>query len=375
MKWDLVRAIVNKDFKEFKKNKYILYTLVAFPIVFLIVVPMSIIGPILALGGLDVNPSEVAGPPVLAIAHDLNQTGLDKLEHNLTQNETLMLHGYHVRNVTVSNIVLNGTWIENSRLDYVTVRHCRLNNVTIEHGQVYNTYLEDSELRSGFLTGSWGHNVTVTADVYQKENTIADIVDPNAFHVSDLIDIMSSTVMMMFVLIPSATPAVISSFSIIGEKKARSLEPILATPISDTELLMGKVMASFIPTIVTTFGAYALFAVLMQAVAGATLGVNMALTPILLIGVFVLAPLVCVLSIVANVFISSKVNDIRAAQQLGSLVVLPLIFLFMIPVTGAATLGPVIVIVMAVIVAIVDVGLMWFTLKVFNRENILVNWS
>ena len=61
--------------------------------------------------------------------------------------------------------------------------------------------------------------------------------------------------------------------------------------------------------------------------------------------------------------------------QLGSLVVLPLIFLFMIPMTGAATLGPAIVLVMALIVGIVDVGLMWFTLKVFNRENILVNWS
>ena len=375
MKWDLVRAITGKDFKEFKKNKYILYTLVSFPLVFAIVVPLSIIGPVLALGGLVVNPTDVPGPPSLSEAHDLNQTGLDNLQHNLTQNETLMLHGYHMRNVIISNIILNGTWVENSTLDYVIIRHCRLTNVTIEHGQVYNTYLENSEIHYGEVSASWGHNVTVTQDVAQTENTIADLVDPAAFQVQEFMDIMTSTIMMMFVLVPSATPAIISSFSIIGEKKARSLEPILATPISDLELLMGKVFASFIPTILPTFGAYALFAILMQALAGATGGVNMAFTPVLLIGVFVLAPLVCVLSIVANVFISSKVNDIRAAQQLGSLVVLPLIFLFMIPMTGAATLGPAIVLVMALIVGIVDVGLMWFTLKVFNRENILVNWS
>jgi ABC-2 type transport system permease protein len=375
MKWDLVRAIIGKDFKEFKKNKYILYTLVTFPIIFSIVVPMSIIGPILAMGGLVVDPTDVPGPPTMAIAHDINQTGLDKLQHNLTQNETLMLHGYHIRNVIISNIILNGTWIENSTLDYVIIRHCRLTNVTIGHGQVYNTYLENSEILYGEISGSWGHNVTVTLDVAHTENTISDIVDPGAFKIQDFIDIMSSTVMMMFVLVPSATPAIISSFSIIGEKKARSLEPILATPISDIELLMGKVLASFIPTIIPTFAAYALFAILMQVLAGTSVGVNMAFTPILLTGVFVLAPLVCVLSIVANVFISSKVNDIRAAQQLGSLVVLPLIFLFMIPITGAATFGPVIVLAMALFVGIADAGLMWFTLKVFNRENILVNWS
>jgi ABC-2 type transport system permease protein len=180
---------------------------------------------------------------------------------------------------------------------------------------------------------------------------------------------------MMFVLIPSATPTIISSYSIIGEKKNKSLEPILATPISDLELLMGKILASFLPTIGTTFGAFVVFSIIMGFISMPILGFNIAFEPTLLLGVFLLAPLVCMLSIVANVFISSKVNDIRAAQQLGSLVVLPLIFLFMIPIMGLATLGPVVLVLMALILGLVDGALMYLTVKVFNRENILVNWS
>ncbi len=375
MRWNFVRAIVRKDFMEFKKNKYILYTLATFPIVFAIIMPLTLLTPILLVGGIDFNSVEPAGPPKLAITHDLNQTEYNLLKTEMSPNETLMLKGYHIRNIDASYIILNGTWIENSTLDYVIIRNCRLNNVTISHGQVYNSYLVDSSIGQGDLLDSWGHNVTVTTEVTSFNIKIADLSDPNAIDINALITTLVATVLMMFVLIPSATPTIISSYSIIGEKKNKSLEPILATPISDLELLMGKILASFLPTIGTTFGAFVVFSIIMGFISMPILGFNIAFEPILLLGVFLLAPLVCMLSIVANVFISSKVNDIRAAQQLGSLVVLPLIFLFMIPIMGLATLGPMVLVLMALILGLVDAGLMYFTVKVFNRENILVNWS
>lgn len=375
MRWDFVFAIVRKDFMEFRKNKYILYTLATFPIVFAIIMPLTILSPILLVGGIDFAPVTPGPPPKLDIVHDLNQTGFTYLKKNLDQNETLMLSGYHIRNIDASYAVFNDTWIENSTLNYVIIHDCRLNNVTITNGQVYNSYLADSSMTDGELKDSWGRNVTVSTDVTTSNNKIADLKDPNALTLHDLISYLLSVVLMMFVLIPSATPTIISSFSIIGEKKSKSLEPILATPISDLELLVGKILASFIPTIVTTFAAFGVFSTIMYFISVPILGFNIAFEPVLLIGVFMLAPLVCILSIVANVFISSKVNDIRAAQQLGSLVVLPLIFFFMVPITGAATLGPLVLILMALVVGLFDALLMYFTVKVFNRENILVNWS
>ena len=58
---------------------------------------------------------------------------------------------------------------------------------------------------------------------------------------------------MYFVLIPSILPSIIASYSFVGEKIEKSLEPLLATPTTDGELLLGKSLAAFIPCIAVTY--------------------------------------------------------------------------------------------------------------------------
>jgi ABC-2 type transport system permease protein len=50
-----------------------------------------------------------------------------------------------------------------------------------------------------------------------------------------------------FLLMPAYIPLSIATFSIIGEKQARSLEPVLAAPIRTSELLAGKAIAALVP--------------------------------------------------------------------------------------------------------------------------------
>src|SRR5262245_54123271 len=52
----------------------------------------------------------------------------------------------------------------------------------------------------------------------------------------------------MFLLMPMILPSIIASYSIVGEKTNRTLEPLLATPVQTWELLAGKILASLIPT-------------------------------------------------------------------------------------------------------------------------------
>jgi ABC-2 type transport system permease protein len=59
-----------------------------------------------------------------------------------------------------------------------------------------------------------------------------------------------SEFMIMFMLIPLFIPVNIAAYSIVGEKTTRSLEPLLATPITTGELLAGKNLASVIPAII-----------------------------------------------------------------------------------------------------------------------------
>ena len=53
--------------------------------------------------------------------------------------------------------------------------------------------------------------------------------------------------MAYFLLIPAMVPIAIASQSVIGERRARSLEPQLATPVEISELLAGKTIAAAVP--------------------------------------------------------------------------------------------------------------------------------
>jgi ABC-2 type transport system permease protein len=62
-----------------------------------------------------------------------------------------------------------------------------------------------------------------------------------------------SNFMVMFMILPLAIPATIAAYSIVGEKVTRSLEPLLATPITTSELLIGKSLAAALPAILATW--------------------------------------------------------------------------------------------------------------------------
>ena len=50
-----------------------------------------------------------------------------------------------------------------------------------------------------------------------------------------------------FLIIPLMVSNVIASDSFAGEKERKTIEALLATPLSDSELFLGKILASFIP--------------------------------------------------------------------------------------------------------------------------------
>jgi ABC-type Na+ efflux pump permease subunit len=59
-----------------------------------------------------------------------------------------------------------------------------------------------------------------------------------------------------FLVIGAAyVPLGIASYSIVGEKVEKSLEPLLATPLTDGEILLGKAISAIIPTLVAMYAA------------------------------------------------------------------------------------------------------------------------
>jgi ABC-2 type transport system permease protein len=178
---------------------------------------------------------------------------------------------------------------------------------------------------------------------------------------------------MYLVLIPAILPSIIASYSFVGEKIEKSLEPLLATPTTDGELLLGKSLASFVPCMAVTYFAAAIFVGLIDFWSYTTFGILMLPNVYFAILIFVIAPLACIMSVLANVIVSSRVNDIRAAQQIGGLIVLPLVFVVLIGSIAAASL--VIALGVSIAIAIADIALFYLSKATFQREEILTKWK
>jgi hypothetical protein len=91
--------------------------------------------------------------------------------------------------------------------------------------------------------------------------------------------------------------------------------------------------------------------------------------------VFLLAPLSCILSVGYNVLVSSRANDVRAAQQLGTLILLPfgaVYFLSEIKVLELTTNN---LLIMAASLVAVDVVVFFLVKATFQREEILTRWK
>jgi ABC-2 type transport system permease protein len=130
--------------------------------------------------------------------------------------------------------------------------------------------------------------------------------------------------MAYFLLIPAMVPMAIATQSVIGEKTARSLEPQLATPMEVSELLIGKALASATPAVLATWGVFLLYGLVNGAIADPVL-TRLIFNDVWRVAMFTLVPLICLLSVLLGIVVSSRVNDARTAQQIGGFIVIPVI--------------------------------------------------
>ena len=184
-----------------------------------------------------------------------------------------------------------------------------------------------------------------------------------------------SQFILLFMIIPLAIPITIASYSIIGEKTTRTLEPLLATPISTIELLGGKSAAAVIPGVIATWLAYVILvigAALMRVGPGV---MDSLLDPFWLIAVFIVGPLLAMAGVSVAVMVSSRATDPRAAEQVSMLVFLPVLLIFFAQIAGLILIEARLVLLMALVLIVVDVALMAAAIRLFQRETILTRWK
>ncbi|HET7407039.1 MAG TPA: ABC transporter permease subunit [Mycobacteriales bacterium] len=122
--------------------------------------------------------------------------------------------------------------------------------------------------------------------------------------------------------IPVLVPAAMASYAVVGERLQATLEPILATPIRREELLIGKALAAFVPSVAVSYLVFGLYVAIVElfarpevasaVVRGGDLAAQLVFTPLLVSW-----------SIWVGIAVSARTSDPRTAGQLSILASLP----------------------------------------------------
>jgi len=181
--------------------------------------------------------------------------------------------------------------------------------------------------------------------------------------------------MTLFLMMPAIIPITIASYSIVGEKNTHTLEPLLATPITTGQLLAGKALAAAIPAVVASLVSFLIFVAGTALLAASPAVALQLFSPLWLMSIFLVGPLLSLAGVSLAVMISSRVNDPRAAEQLSALVILPVLALFIGQFAGFLVINQSLLLMVAAGLAVIDVTLLYFATRLFQRESILTRWK
>ncbi len=161
----------------------------------------------------------------------------------------------------------------------------------------------------------------------------------------------------------------------MGEKVQKTLEPLLTTPLSDGEILLGKTVSALVPPLLAVYaGATVSMALIDQSTSGVLgylLFPNWNAALILL----VLAPLGSVSAVELNVILSARMSDVRAVQQFGAILVLPFVGIFGAVLDGLISVDTSILLVISAILLVAAISLFYLSKAAFRREEILTKWK
>jgi ABC-type Na+ efflux pump permease subunit len=175
-----------------------------------------------------------------------------------------------------------------------------------------------------------------------------------------------------FLIMPIMFSAVIAAETFAGEMERKTLEALLYTPVSDSELFLGKVVAAGVPALLVTWVSFLLYGLINNIAGWSMMGRIWFPLPTWYPLVFWVSPALAALGIGATVLISAKTKTFMGAYQTSGSLVLLVLALMAGQATGVLYLSVGVGMVIGLVFWVVAAVLMWLAIKKFNRRTILV---
>ena len=128
-----------------------------------------------------------------------------------------------------------------------------------------------------------------------------------------------------FLIIPIMVSTLIAANSFAGEKERKTLEGLLYTPVTDMELVVGKILTAWIPSLGVSWLCFIIYAIVINVLGYRLFEGIFFPTANWFALMIVLVPAIAFASIALVVMISSKVRGFQEANQIAGALVLPLV--------------------------------------------------
>jgi ABC-type Na+ efflux pump permease subunit len=176
--------------------------------------------------------------------------------------------------------------------------------------------------------------------------------------------------MLYMLLVPAFLPSTLSAYSVVGEREQGTLEPVLITPIRREELLVGKALAAFVPTLVTAYVVFGIF------LAAAALFAHPVIVSAIFAGTHVLVqllfiPLLAGWGIWVGIAVSARSTDVRVAQQLSWLGSVPLLAILALMSLNVIAVSAGLAVGLAAVLLAIDLLAWRAVAAMFDRERLI----
>ena len=175
----------------------------------------------------------------------------------------------------------------------------------------------------------------------------------------------------LFTLIPVMASTIMAASSFVGEKEKRTLETLLYSPLTLTQIFQSKVWASFLLSMSVTFASFAIMMIVVEAAVFLLFG-SLVLPGISwLITLLVVSPAVSLLAIIFIVSGSAKAKTMEESQQRAIFLVLPLLLLVVSQFSGLVLISAWYLLAFGLIIAVVAFIMMKKSMSRFTYELLL----
>ncbi len=176
----------------------------------------------------------------------------------------------------------------------------------------------------------------------------------------------------LYLVIPLLVATVMAADSFAGEKERKTIEALLYAPMTDRELLIAKVLSSWIPAVGVGLIGFIAYGVVVNVAGWPVMGEIYFPTAMWILLALWVTPAIAATAQGVMVLVSSRVNTFQEAYQLGGLIVLPVVVLVVGQAAGVIYFSLWLVVLLGAVIWLINAVLFTLAADRFRRERLLL---